>query len=166
MQSRTSSITEACCNTASGFVIAVLFTICWHYYFTTAIHEDVLYVLCLTVVSVVRSYVWRRVFNWWAAKRTIDCLYLFNGCAIPQHCKPAGKCFANSRDLGCDQGGETMTWRECLTGWVMRRCITISIPRASVISTFTLRGLLYVVTEDSVYVWDPDGVTLKLWSHL
>lgn len=65
MQSRLSSLVEVSVNTASGFLIslitsAIIFPM---FGFTPSVGQNVQIVGIFTVVSIVRSYVWRRVFN-------------------------------------------------------------------------------------------------------
>ncbi len=66
-QRRSHSWLEACCSTATGFLIAMSFTWAWHLYFGTSKLEDFIYVFALTIVSIVRQYLWRRAFNAWRA---------------------------------------------------------------------------------------------------
>lgn len=65
MQSRMSSFTESCLNTASGFVIsfAAGFVVFPMFGFPTSITTNLSLTAIYTVISVVRSYVWRRIFN-------------------------------------------------------------------------------------------------------
>ncbi len=65
MQSRTHSLVEACLNTASGFIISVFvqFGVSWYYNLSLSFGQNVLITLVFTVVSVLRSYFWRRYFN-------------------------------------------------------------------------------------------------------
>lgn len=67
-QSKRGSLVEACLNTASGFLVSFVAT--WFVYplfghsFTLAQNAGI--VAVFTVLSIVRSYVWRRVFvRWW-----------------------------------------------------------------------------------------------------
>lgn len=65
MQSRAASLIEASLNTASGFVISlitgqIVFPL---FGFQPSFSQNTAIVGIFTVVSVVRSYVWRRVFN-------------------------------------------------------------------------------------------------------
>lgn len=69
-QSKLESLIEAALNTASGFVIAVTLTAIFSYVDNSILflgdgltpHEIVLWTILMTAVSVIRSYVWRRVF--------------------------------------------------------------------------------------------------------
>ena len=65
MQSRVSSIIESCCNTASGFLIAWAMTIFVFPFFgiMLTVGKGFIITTVMTVVSVIRSYVWRRYFN-------------------------------------------------------------------------------------------------------
>ena len=65
-QKKSQSLLEACCNTASAFVISV----CVWTYVVSPIYginkdftENVGIVGIFTVISIVRSYLWRRLFN-------------------------------------------------------------------------------------------------------
>lgn len=65
MQAKKASLFEACLNTASGFVLSIVIS---NFYFWTiganVTHaQNFSLVAILTVVSIVRSYVWRRIFN-------------------------------------------------------------------------------------------------------
>lgn len=70
MQSRRHSLLEACLNTLSGFVIAVLLQLAVNKYHNLPLTfgQSVGVTLIFTVASVVRSYIWRRIFN----KRTYE----------------------------------------------------------------------------------------------
>lgn len=66
-QSRRMSLVEACLNTASGFIVSL---VVWHFlalgmHIPMTVTENLFITGVFTVVSVVRSYVWRRVFNQW-----------------------------------------------------------------------------------------------------
>lgn len=65
MQTRKKSLLEACLNTASGFFISILAgeVVFPLFGFKVTHGENLAIVLIFTVISVVRSYVWRRVFN-------------------------------------------------------------------------------------------------------
>lgn len=65
MQSKRSSFIEACLNTASGFVLSL---VVWHfvamaYGIPMPFDQNLQITGIFTVVSIVRSYVWRRAFN-------------------------------------------------------------------------------------------------------
>lgn len=65
-QSRLGSACESALNTASGFVVAL---IVWHfvaaaYAIPMPIETNLQITAIFTVVSIVRSYLWRRLFNW------------------------------------------------------------------------------------------------------
>lgn len=69
-QSRLGSITEACMNTASGFIVSLIvwrFVAAWKGY-PMGIGENLQITGIFTVVSIARSYVWRRIFNWLMAR--------------------------------------------------------------------------------------------------
>jgi hypothetical protein len=65
MQSRMSSFTESCLNTASGFVIsfAAGFVVFPLFGFPTSVSTNLMLTAIYTAISVVHSYVWRRIFN-------------------------------------------------------------------------------------------------------
>ena len=65
MQSRRHSLLEACLNTASGFVVAIIlqFLVAWWYDLPLSPAQNVGITLIFTVVSVLRRYAWRRYFN-------------------------------------------------------------------------------------------------------
>lgn len=65
MQSRFSSALEAFLNTASGFVISYLATFIVYPMFGAhfSAEQNFWIVTIFTVISVVRSYFWRRIFN-------------------------------------------------------------------------------------------------------
>lgn len=73
MQSRLGSFTEACLNTASGFIVSL---IVWHYVakafkIPMPLDENLIITGIFTVVSIVRSFVWRRVFNFLSCTRSV-----------------------------------------------------------------------------------------------
>lgn len=64
-QSKLGSFTEACLNTATGFVISL---VVWHfvaraYGIPMPFEENLEITAIFTVVSILRSYLWRRAFN-------------------------------------------------------------------------------------------------------
>ena len=64
-QSRKGSFVEACLNTASGFVVSL---IVWHYVaawygIPMPLSTNLEITGIFTVVSIARSYLWRRLFN-------------------------------------------------------------------------------------------------------
>jgi hypothetical protein len=64
-QSRRGSLTEACLNTASGFIVSL---VVWHwlcrwYAIPMPFSQNLEITAVFTVVSILRSYIWRRVFN-------------------------------------------------------------------------------------------------------
>lgn len=66
-QSRAHSLLESACNVLSGLLIANLtwlFVIAPLYGFTNPQHEVLAINLIFTVVSFIRGYLWRRLFNW------------------------------------------------------------------------------------------------------
>lgn len=71
MQTRLSSFIESVANTASGFVLAL---IAWHflaiaYHIPMPMKQNLEITSAMTVLSLSRSFVWRRLFNGpWPAK--------------------------------------------------------------------------------------------------
>jgi len=68
MQTRRGSLLESALSTASGFVLAFVLwqwvaAPLWGYEVTLL--DNLGLTSLFTVASVVRSYVWRRAFNWW-----------------------------------------------------------------------------------------------------
>lgn len=67
MQSKRQSACEATLNTASGFLLSlgagyIIFpALGW----AVTSQQNLAAVSLFTVISVLRSYFWRRVFNWW-----------------------------------------------------------------------------------------------------
>ena len=64
-QTKLGSFVEACLNTASGFLLSL---VVWHwvaklYGIPMPLGENLQITGIFTVVSVLRSYVWRRLFN-------------------------------------------------------------------------------------------------------
>jgi membrane protein implicated in regulation of membrane protease activity len=65
-QSKRESLVEASLNTASGFIVSLFV---WQFIaaplfgYTVTWRDNVLLTALFTVVSVLRSYVWRRFFN-------------------------------------------------------------------------------------------------------
>ena len=65
-QSKLASLIEAVLNTASGFIVSLLF---WSWVVVplwdldVTMNENLVITACFTVISIVRGYVWRRVFN-------------------------------------------------------------------------------------------------------
>lgn len=66
-QLRRHSVLEVTLNTASGFVLALIVNWGLHRWLMIAMTggENVVITVAFTGVSLVRSYVWRRVFNWY-----------------------------------------------------------------------------------------------------
>lgn len=66
MQTKKCSFVEACFNVGSGFIIAIL---TWEFIITPIFNlhkpflEDLGIVIIFTIISIIRSYVWRRIFN-------------------------------------------------------------------------------------------------------
>ena len=65
MQSRKHSLLEALLNTASGFITSLLTQWLVFPWFNLhpSFHENLALTAIFTVVSIVRSYAWRRAFN-------------------------------------------------------------------------------------------------------
>ena len=66
-QSRRMSLAESCVNVAIGYAVAILTQMFVFPLFGIAIpfHDNLEIGLIFTAISVVRSYVLRRGFNWW-----------------------------------------------------------------------------------------------------
>lgn len=66
-QKRRHSLLEASLNTATGFCISYLLGLFIFplFGFPVTPAQNFWIVLIYTVVSIVRSYIWRRTFNWW-----------------------------------------------------------------------------------------------------
>ena len=70
MQHPLHSFAEACLNTATGFILSILSV---QYIFPMfgiemSIQQNLIATSIMTVVSVARSYAWRRIFNRWHAR--------------------------------------------------------------------------------------------------
>ena len=65
MQSKKMSLIETCCNIAIGYVVAVLSQIAIFPLFgiNIPIHDNLMIGLWFTIISLIRGYVLRRVFN-------------------------------------------------------------------------------------------------------
>ncbi len=65
MQSKTESLVEATLNTASGFIVSLL--VSWAIYplygFKPSFGQLTSITVIFTVVSILRSFLWRRYFN-------------------------------------------------------------------------------------------------------
>lgn len=66
MQTRKMSFIESCVNNFIGLILAYFVqVVVFHLYnIKTSTQEDIEIVLIFTVVSIVRSYIVRRAFNW------------------------------------------------------------------------------------------------------
>jgi len=64
-QSRTQSMVEAAANTATGFAVSWLlaYTVYPLFGFPVSVGQNTAIVTIFTVASIIRSYLWRRVFN-------------------------------------------------------------------------------------------------------
>lgn len=71
MQSRLSSFIEQLLNVGTGFIVSLLF---WTFVVVPVWDlnvnhtENLQITFCFTILSVVRGYVWRRLFNKWSKK--------------------------------------------------------------------------------------------------
>lgn len=74
MQLRRHSAFEACLNTASGFLLsyAAGFLVFPLLGWQVTAKQNLAAVSFYTVISVFRSYFWRRVFNWWHYRRNTN----------------------------------------------------------------------------------------------
>ena len=72
MQTRKGSILEAILNTASGFIVAMLV---WQllvaplFGYEVTFYDNFWLTSIFTFVSIVRTYIWRRIFNYFIVKR-------------------------------------------------------------------------------------------------
>lgn len=73
MQSRRHSLLEASLNTLSGFIISLAAAelIFPALGMSTSHSQNFLAVAAFTGISVVRSYAWRRGFNWWQHRQHV-----------------------------------------------------------------------------------------------
>lgn len=67
-QLRRHSVAEVLLNTATGFIISYtaglfIFPLIFHH--SVSAGQNFWVVFIYTVISIARSYIWRRVFNWW-----------------------------------------------------------------------------------------------------
>ena len=72
MQTRKSSVLEAVLNTTSGFIVAMLvwqFLVAPLFSYHVTLADNFWLTLIFTVVSVVRNYVWRRIFNYFITRK-------------------------------------------------------------------------------------------------
>ena len=65
-QSKLESFVESCLNTATGFIVSLTFWTfvvvpVWH--LPVSMRQNLIITVWFTVLSVARSYVWRRFFN-------------------------------------------------------------------------------------------------------
>lgn len=72
MQSRLGSFVEAALNVGSGFIVAMIVwqgivAPLWGYEVT--LWDNVGITAIFTVVSMARTYIWRRLFNWYLTKK-------------------------------------------------------------------------------------------------
>lgn len=65
MQTRTQSAIEATLNIGSGFILALIVwqTLAWLYDIPMPITRNLEITTIFTVVSLIRSYIWRRIFT-------------------------------------------------------------------------------------------------------
>ena len=65
-QSRLGSAVESVCNTSSGFLVAMFVSIVVYpiYGWKPTIETMFQLTIIFTTTSVIRSYLWRRLFNW------------------------------------------------------------------------------------------------------
>lgn len=72
MQSRKASMTEALMNTASGFIVSMMvwqWIVAPLYNIPVTLGQNIGITSIFTVVSIARSYAWRRLFNWLTMRR-------------------------------------------------------------------------------------------------
>jgi hypothetical protein len=66
MQTKSMSLVEQICNVGSGFIISLLvwqYIICPVWHIERGSGDGVQITMVFTLVSVVRGYLWRRIFN-------------------------------------------------------------------------------------------------------
>lgn len=65
MQTKLGSLTEVVCSTAFGFVVSFILQLILAdiYHLNTSVETDVKLVIWFTIASILRGYVFRRVFN-------------------------------------------------------------------------------------------------------
>lgn len=71
-QTHLHSLIEQVLSVGSGFVVALfvwLFLIVPVYGIEVTMLDNLAITAIFTVVSVIRGYIWRRVFNWWTVRR-------------------------------------------------------------------------------------------------
>jgi len=95
LQTRMESFIEAGANIASGFVLSLgvwMFVVMPLWGIELKLHDNLAITSIFTVTSLLRSYVWRRIGNWWAlsAQRARTAAWLqvrLRGfrCALPRH---------------------------------------------------------------------------------
>lgn len=74
MQSRRMSMVEQVCNVGSGFLISLMvwiYIILPYLKIDVPLHDNVIVTLIFTVVSIIRGYTWRRVFNYFTSRRKV-----------------------------------------------------------------------------------------------
>lgn len=67
-QTKLSSLTESCLNTVLGVILSTVFTqiICIIYNIELSVENNLIITFWLTVISFIRQFVIRRVFNKWS----------------------------------------------------------------------------------------------------
>lgn len=70
MQKKSHSFIEVCLNTAIGYAVAVLsqYIVFPYFHIYTSIESNLKIGAIFTIVSIVRSYFVRRLFNWWGSR--------------------------------------------------------------------------------------------------
>lgn len=70
-QSRRASLAEACMNMVSGYIVSfIVGQLCYPLFgITVSAQQNLLLVAIFTVTSLIRSYAWRRAFNWWQHRK-------------------------------------------------------------------------------------------------
>jgi len=73
-QSKKGSLLEVCLNTATGFTAAWIITIYLMplYDFDVTLKQSWEITFIFTIVSIVRSYLWRRCFNYFIIKKEVE----------------------------------------------------------------------------------------------
>jgi biotin transporter BioY len=69
-QCRKHSVLEVCLNTTSGFLLSFAATfVVFPWFGLRSTSANFWITVIYTVISLVRSYFWRRLFNWWQHAR-------------------------------------------------------------------------------------------------
>lgn len=61
-----------------------------------------------------------------------------------------------------------MSLWEKIKAWVLSKVVIVTLGRSHerLLAYFQVRGLLYIVTDYRIYIWNPDRGTLEEWNRL